>query len=371
MKDNETHHARFMRECFRLAERGKGSVSPNPLVGAVLVKKGRIVARGFHARFGGPHAEVECLRSFRGNPGNATLYVNLEPCSHHGKTPPCADLIFKSGIRRVVVGMKDPNPLVAGKGIRKLRSAGVDVMTGILERDARDLNRAFITHITKRRPFVHVKVAQTLDGKIALRGHSRTAITGSKVKELVHRWRAEHDAVLVGAGTIRADNPSLTVRSAKGRNPTAVILDGHLSIDSHSRLLNRDFQRRVIIFTSANALKKHRKKYQQFLSQGAIVVAERSSDNSLSLSIVLKRLHRLNIGSVLVEGGTRVFTEFMNKGLVDQVSIFIAPQLFSDKGIPAFENLQLGKAMASRLASANMSFRKLGSDILLDFMFDR
>ncbi len=371
MKDNETRHTRFMRECFRLAERGKGFVSPNPLVGAVLVKKGRIVARGFHARFGSAHAEVDCLRSFHGNPRNATLYVNLEPCSHHGKTPPCADLIIRSGIRRVVIGMKDPNPLVAGRGIRKLRSAGVRVTTGILEPDARFLNRAFITYITKRRPFVHVKVAQTLDGKIALRGRSRTPITGRKVEELVHRWRAEHDAVLVGAGTVRADNPLLTVRSAKGRNPAAVILDGRLSIDPHVRLLNKMFRRRVIIITSAGARKNRREKYQQFASQGVIVVPVKSRDSLVPLSRVLKKLHSMNIGSVLVEGGTQVFTEFMNKGLVDQLSVFIAPQLFSERGIPGFEHLQLRKAMVSRLASADRSIHKLGSDMLIDFTFDQ
>lgn len=365
----EDTHKKFMRECLKLARKGKGNVSPNPLVGAVLVKGGRIVARGFHARFGGPHAEVECLGSFRGSLRHSTLYVNLEPCSHYGKTPPCADLIIRSGIRRVVVGMKDPNPLVAGKGIRKLRAAGVRVETGILEEEARDLNRVFVSHITKRRPYVHMKIAQTLDGKIALRNQPPISITGKEAQKLVHRWRAEHDAVLVGAGTIRADNPSLTVRYAQGRNPAAVILDGRLSVDPQSKVFDGRSNRRVILFTRRAARIRYPRRYQQIASRGAMLLSVESKDNALSISSVLSKLYDLNIGSVLVEGGNRVFTHFLSKGLVDRMSIFIAPRLFNDSGLPTFAGGYLNKTLSARVSSAEFTVEKIGGDVLLDFMF--
>ena len=225
-----------MQECLRLAERGRGSVSPNPMVGAVLVRKGRVLGRGYHARFGGPHAEVNCLGSVRGSTADSTLYVNLEPCAYYGKTPPCVDAVIAAGVREVFTAMKDPNPRVAGRGIRKLRSAGITVHVGLLGDEAKRLNRAFIRHTTVRRPFVHLKIAQSLDGMIAGPRRDNRWITSSASRALVHRMRSEHDAVLVGAGTIRADNPLLTVRSARGRNPHVVILDGRLNVSPKARI---------------------------------------------------------------------------------------------------------------------------------------
>ena len=195
-------HERFMSECLLLAELGKGQVSPNPLVGAVLVRDGRVVARGYHQRCGGPHAEMNCLAHYTGDVRSATMYVSLEPCSHHGKTPPCADMLSGSGLRHVVVGMKDPNPLVSGRGIERLRNAGVEVTVGVLEREARELNRVFVTHIRAKRPYVHVKIAQSMDGFIASPNARRRWISSAASRALVHRWRAEYDAVLVGAGTV-------------------------------------------------------------------------------------------------------------------------------------------------------------------------
>ena len=263
---NSRHHERFMEVCLHLAEKGRGLVSPNPLVGAVLVRANRIVAQGYHRRFGGPHAEVECLRRYSGHPGSTTLYVNLEPCTYFGKTPPCTDLIIRSGIKTVVVGMKDPNPRVNGSGIRRLRTSGITVVPGILEGNARALNRAFITYVTKARPLVHVKIAQSLDGKIAQRLNSSTRVTGREAERLVHRMRSEHDAILVGAGTVRVDNPLLNVRLVKGIDPAAVVIDGRLSVGVERRLWRTARHRRVLLLTSPRSIRNHANKVKELCS---------------------------------------------------------------------------------------------------------
>lgn len=360
---------RFMAMCLRLAEKGKGYVSPNPLVGAVLVKGGHVVARGYHRRFGGPHAEVECLRSYTGGFDNTTLYVNLEPCSHYGKTPPCADLIIESGIRSVVVGMKDPNPLVSGKGIRKLRRAGVKVMSCGLRGQAKELNRAFLTYITKQRPFIHMKIAQSLDGKIARDRGSRIKVTGFESRRLVHEWRAEHDAILVGAGTIRVDNPSLTVRLAEGRDPAVIILDKSLSLDPRHRVLRSARRRRVILFVDRGVAQRRKKKVQEFTSLGVCVLPIPSGDHYIPLGRVMKALYRMNIGSVLVEGGSAVFTQFHNEGLVDTLSVFISPRVF-ESGIPAFAGPPGRGVKRDHLSDAGVSVRTIGSDALLQYNFN-
>jgi diaminohydroxyphosphoribosylaminopyrimidine deaminase/5-amino-6-(5-phosphoribosylamino)uracil reductase len=359
-----------MTECLRLAEKGRGFVSPNPMVGAVLVKQGRIVARGFHRRFGGPHAEVECIRSYDGTLRGATLYVNLEPCSHHGKTPPCTDLIINSGIRKVVVGMKDPNPLVAGNGLRRLRRAGVRVISGVLEQEARELNRVFVTHITRRRPFVHVKVAQSLDGKIALERGSPVWITGKEARKLVHQWRAEHDAILVGANTIRVDDPFLTVRLARGRNPAAVILDGDLSISLRARVLKTARQRNVIIIANEKVVRRRIRKMKELTSQGVLVLPLLSKSNHLSLNIILRKLYRLNIGSLLVEGGSNVFTQFLEGDNIDLLSVFLAPA-FMGKGVPAIDQMYHSHRYPIWMSNCRASSRSVGKDTLLQFRFDR
>ena len=359
---------RFMRLCLQLAQRGKGTVSPNPLVGALLVKGGHVVARGYHRRFGGPHAEVECLRGFEGDISHATLFVNLEPCAHHGKTPPCTDLIIKRGIKNVVVGMEDPNPLVDGKGIRRLRNAGVTVTTGVLEDEARRLNQAFITYVTERRPLVHLKIAQTLDGKIASHEHSYTQITGKESQALVHRLRAEHDAILVGAGTVRADDPSLTVRFAKGKDPSAVVLDGRLSLGPGYRLWKTAPGRRIIILTAARAARQRAKRVREFSSQGIEVVPVNTRNNRIPIRNVMRELYRKQIASVLVEAGTDLVSQFATSGLVDMLSIFLAPKVFGS-GVPAFE---AGTSLKRfRISEGTLSVRAVGQDVLLQYDFSR
>ncbi|HLA99835.1 MAG TPA: bifunctional diaminohydroxyphosphoribosylaminopyrimidine deaminase/5-amino-6-(5-phosphoribosylamino)uracil reductase RibD, partial [Bacteroidota bacterium] len=249
----------LMAECLDLAARGRGAVSPNPMVGAVIIRRGKIIGRGYHRKFGGPHAEVNAIRSCRGPVRGATLYVNLEPCCHHGKTPPCTELIIRSGISRVVVGMKDPNPLVSGRGLRALRGAGLSVTSGVLSKECEKLNEAFSKHLSTGQPLVTIKIAQSADGVVAdYRGSARW-ITGEAARRDGHRRRGESDAILVGAGTITQDDPLLTVRHIRGRQPLRVVLDGKLSVETGARIF-KDRRHPVVLVTTERAFVRHRKK---------------------------------------------------------------------------------------------------------------
>ncbi len=368
MRNVNRRHEPFMMECLRLARKGEGYVSPNPMVGAVLVKGGRIVARGFHRTFGGSHAEVECLRRYKGSLAGATLYINLEPCSYYGKTPPCTELLIKSGVRKVVVAMKDPNPLVAGKGIRKLRSAGVRVVVGILEPEAQHLNRKFTKHITTGLPYVHLKIAQTLDGKIGVSRGKTRVISSKSSRRLVHEWRNGYDAILVGAGTIRADNPILTVRMAVGRNPDIVILDGRLSMSPKARILKQKRGRRVFLCVDVNAARKQKLKMERFSRGGIEILSFRSEKSILQLKHVLKELYRRRIGSIMVEGGSDVFTQFLREGIVDLLSVFVSP-LVMGEGVPAFKPLKHSEVTRLARRTQQRIVQTVGKDLLCQTYF--
>ncbi len=355
-----------MEECLRLAAKGSGSVSPNPLVGAVLVAGGTIVSRGYHRRFGGPHAEIDCLSRFNGSARNAVLYVNLEPCVHFGKTPPCVDAIIAAGIPRVVVAMQDPNPRVAGRGIAKLRRAGIRVETDVLEEKARDLNRFFARHIVSRRPYIHVKVAQTLDGRIGRRGPGQQIISAPESRALVHCWRSEYDAVLIGAGTVIADDPSITVRLARGRNPAVVVLDGALRVPLSAKIFDSRAHRAVILCTSRHAAKNLPGKIRTAERRGITVLAFPAAGNTLRLRDVMEEIYWHNIGSVLVEGGSQVFSGFAREGPMDELSMFIAP-VIQGSGIPAFADPARGNGLMRRASSLTVS--RSGADLLLRARF--
>ena len=352
-----------MRECLRLAELGKGSVSPNPMVGAVLVRRGKVIGRGYHKRFGGAHAEVRCFQSVQGSCKGATLYVNLEPCSYYGKTPPCADLVIASGVCEVFIAMKDPNPLVAGRGIRKLRSAGIKVHVGLLQPEAERLNRFFIRYITSRRPYVHVKIAQTLDGMIAGPRGVSSWFTSPASRRLVHRMRADHDAILVGAGTIRSDNPRLTVRAVRGKDPHVVILDGRLRLPPKARVFESARKRLVCVCTTRKAAARRAGIVTTLRRAGVQVLEFENPSSTLRLRSVLGRLHELHIGSVLVEGGRQVFSQFIREDLIDELSIFIAPKLMG-KGIPAFDERSRA-AFSKLMAASSVSVDKTDGDVLI------
>ena len=316
-----------MKEALRLARKGLGKTSPNPLVGAVIVKAGTIIGRGYHAVFGGDHAEIRALSSAAGRARGADLYVTLEPCCHHGKTPPCTQAIIKAGIRRVFIGMQDPNPAVCGRGIAQLSKAGISVECGMLEGNCRRLNESFITFITKQRPFVILKAAMTLDGTIATASGDSQWITAEQSRNLVHRLRASVDAVMVGSGTVITDNPRLTPRLQKriAKTPFRVIADSRLRVPLDSRILQPDLAPTTIIATAPhNALTR---KARRITATGARIISIPEKKGHIDIIKLLAMLAENNIASVLLEGGAELNSAALAARIVDKVMLFYAPKL--------------------------------------------
>ena len=306
----------FMRECLRLAKKGLGWTNPNPMVGAVIVKKGKIIGKGYHRRAGSPHAEIEALKSAGSRARSATLYTNLEPCCHFGRTPPCTDAIIRSGIRRVVCATRDPNPAARG-GIEKLRRAGVTVSVGTLKDAALDLNETFYTFHTKQRPFVALKYAASLDGKLATRTGDSKWITNTRAREYARRLRGTYQAVVVGVETIIADNPHLGARTRGLPDPLRVILDSHLRTPVRARVL-RDSH--VVIATTRRApISK-----KETLERSGVKVLTFGGEH-IPPKELLASLRKMNIVSVLIEGGGAVLGSFVDAGIVDKVYAFSAP----------------------------------------------
>ncbi|GHB57216.1 bifunctional diaminohydroxyphosphoribosylaminopyrimidine deaminase/5-amino-6-(5-phosphoribosylamino)uracil reductase RibD [Persicitalea jodogahamensis] len=310
----------FMQRAFQLAEYGRGYVSPNPMVGCVLVAEGDIIGEGWHRNYGGPHAEVQAILDAekRGNEGllkSATAYVTLEPCSHFGKTPPCADLLIDKKIRKVVVANHDPNPLVAGRGLTILKNAGIEVKSGILAATGHDLNRRFFTFFTKKRPYVILKWAETADGFIAGAGGQPVSISNGYSSQLVHRWRSEEDAILVGRQTVVNDNPRLNVRHWSGISPLRVVLDRNLRLPQALHVFDRSQPTIVYNYLKSTEVPETPERYA---SEPALAFAqiEKGEDE---LSQVLADLHKRKVQSVLVEGGTQVISAFINAGLWDEI----------------------------------------------------
>lgn len=332
----------YMQRALDLARLGAGNVSPNPMVGAVIVADGAIIGEGWHRRYGQPHAEVNAVESV-GDPGmlsRATLYVTLEPCSHWGNTPPCADLIVSKRIARVVVGVVDPNPLVAGRGIEIMREAGIDVTVGVLEEKCREMNKRFFTFQQQGRPYVILKWAQTSDGFMDAARPDGTApawMTGEAARILVHRWRAENDAILVGTNTVLNDNPSLTVRSWHGPDPVRVIPDGDLRLDPSLRVF--DSQAKTILFTKSENLEKAEVKF----SANKTVEIDTLNFDCNSVPQILEKLAARRMTSLLVEGGAAMLNSFIELGLWDEARIFTSSLALGDlytsmpdpAGIPA------------------------------------
>jgi len=324
----------FMEEALKLAEKGRGRTSPNPMVGSLVVRDGEVVGKGYHPGAGRPHAEIEALREAGEKSQGATLYVTLEPCCHYGRTPPCVGPIIQAGIRKVIVAMEDPNPKVRGKGIQELRAAGIEVRVGVLEKEARRLNEVFIKYITTGLPFVLCKMAMSLDGKIATASGESKYITHPQSREYVHRMRDELDAVMVGVNTILADDPLLTVRlkDPPGRNPHRVVVDSTLRIPLEARVLDKDPVARTLIFTLESA-PAEKKKYLE--ARGAeIFFARKDGRGRVLLRSVLEQLGRMEISSLLIEGGAEVNASAFQEGLVDKVVCFIAPKIIGGHKAP-------------------------------------
>jgi diaminohydroxyphosphoribosylaminopyrimidine deaminase/5-amino-6-(5-phosphoribosylamino)uracil reductase len=318
-------HTPFMLRALELAERGRYTVSPNPMVGCVIVRDGVIIGEGWHQRAGEAHAEIAALRNASGNVRDATMYVTLEPCSHHGRTPPCSDAVIASGVSHVVIAMSDPNDLVNGSGIAALRAAGIEVTTGVLESEARRMNETFAWAIAQKLPFVLVKAAMTLDGKLATVTRDSQWISGEAARERSLLLREEYDAILVGSGTVRTDNPRLTRRmnlAGDATRWTRVVLDGDGEVPPHAQVLNDGG--RTILFTSDAA------RYSAASNIEIINVDER-----IDIEQVFGELYARGIRSLIVEGGSLVHSEVIRRGLWQKMLLFVAPMIVGGGDAPA------------------------------------
>jgi diaminohydroxyphosphoribosylaminopyrimidine deaminase/5-amino-6-(5-phosphoribosylamino)uracil reductase len=366
--------ARWMTKALELASKGRGDVSPNPLVGCVIVAKdGSEIGLGYHKKFGEAHAEVNAVESVEETEKlkGATVYVTLEPCSHHGKTPPCALMLGKLPIERVVVAMKDPNPEVNGKGILHLRNKGIEVEVGVLKQEAEKLNEFFIHHQTFGRPFITLKIAQTADGYLAAADGESQWITGKQSRKLVHKWRSEYDAVMVGRTTAITDNPSLTVRHVAGRQPKRVVIDGPYELPKDLNLFSDKFEDKTTIITwnkeaSASDADPMLKLMKQNYFRGDILQVSKV-DGHADLRQAFKMLGDKGITSVLVEGGQQLSSALLKSGLVDKIELFIAPKLLG-AGTRSLIGIGINK-MRDIAELKEVTWKQVGDDMLLTGYF--
>lgn len=360
----------FMRLALQEAKKGIGRTSPNPCVGAVVVKNGAVVGRGYHKKAGTPHAEIHALQAAGRQAKGATLYVTLEPCNHTGRTPPCTEAILGFGISRVVIGMPDPNLMVAGGGAEYLSSQGVAVFCGIMEPECRGINLPFIKYSTTGLPWVTMKAGMSLDGRIAAFPGQTTMITGSNSWRRVHTLRHGVDAILIGIGTALTDDPSLTTRlpnSGTGRDPLRVILDTDLRLPVAAKMLQQDSAAQTWIFGGRDADEKRRAGLE---TAGAVIKTVPVAGNgSLDLNGVLTELGKARVTSLLVEGGSRVHGSFLEAGLVDQVMLFVAPKFIGDQGVPLITFS--GPNERKKLPDMKIiKVRRYGEDVLLEGRFE-
>jgi diaminohydroxyphosphoribosylaminopyrimidine deaminase/5-amino-6-(5-phosphoribosylamino)uracil reductase len=351
----------MMSRAVALARRGEGRVEPNPMVGCVIVRDRRIIGEGYHRRFGGPHAEVEALRACKTSPRGATAYVSLEPCCHFGKTPPCTEALIRAKIARVVVAVPDPNPVVGGKGLSALKRAGIQVESGVGAEGARRLLAPYLTRLKLNRPYVILKWAQSIDGKLATHTGDSKWITGPAARREAHRLRARVDAVLVGSGTARADDPLLTARDVPiRRQATRIVLDTALTLDPGSQLVQTAQSTPTWVFTSAAAMKQPQA--AKLRSAGVELISTRTARGKLSLRTVLRTLATRGMTNVMVEGGAEVLSAFLRLELADEAWIFVAPRLLGGRDAPAVLAddgvAKVGQAVAPRASTV----RRLGDD---------
>ncbi len=358
----------FMSIALDLARLAEGRTSPNPMVGCVIVKDGKILATGFHKQAGLPHAEIEAIRKLRipnTKLQGATLYVNLEPCCHYGRTPPCTNAIIRSGIRRVVIGMKDPDRKVCGRGIRLIKRAGIGVTTGVLERECRDLNQAYIRHRVARRPFVYLKMAVALNGMVGWKGRgpirSSLHVTGREAQRLAHHYRDRVDAILVGIKTVLADDPRLTTRLGgnRGRDPLRVVLDSRLRIPLSSRLLHLQSDAKTVIVTT-----RMTEKAQAIRRLGSEVwISPRNQNGGIDLKPLLQKLAEEGVVSLLVEGGPQIWSSFLRERLADHLLLFVGCRGIkpTQRRSPVFA--PLGDLLGR---SSELTYRPVGSDLFVE-----
>ena len=321
---------KYMAEALAIAQYARGRTSPNPMVGAVVVRDGRIVGQGWHRQAGTPHAEVHALQQAGELARGATMYVTLEPCSHHGRTGPCTEAVIAAGIKKVIVAMTDPNPLVAGQGIQKLRAAGIEVVEGVMAKEAAEINEVFIKWISTNIPFIVLKSAMSLDGKIAAHtGHSQW-ITGSKSREFVHQLRDCYDEILVGIGTVLADNPSLTTRlEPQGKNPVRIIVDSKARIPLDAQVITDGLPTIVAVTTEAP-----QEKLEALRALGITILTTEAKQGRVDLRRLFEILGQQKITSILIEGGASINATVFAENLVDKINWFIAPKIIGGTGAP-------------------------------------
>ncbi len=352
----------WMRKVLRLAEKGRGKTSPNPMVGAILVKKGEVVGEGHHAKAGEAHAEIIALQRAKEIAKGATLYINLEPCAHYGKTPPCAPRVIGAGVKRVVIGMEDPNPVVRGKGIKTLKKAGLEVRVGILEKECRRLNEAFCKYILGKEPFVILKVAATLDGKIATRDGDSKWISGEASRRFVHKLRGQIDGVLVGIGTVLRDDPLLTSRTSGGRDPYRIVLDSRLRIPEEAKVIG-EVPARLFLATTELAPQD---KMERLGKRGVQILTLHSREGRVDVKSCLSKLGEIGITSLLVEGGSQVNGSFLDERLIDKLLLFLCPKLIGDPQAPGIFG---GRGVSSLLEAVplkEMKTKRIGEDIVIE-----
>ena len=355
---------RYMKQAIRLAKKGGGWVNPNPAVGAVIVKDARIIGKGFHEYFGGSHAEVNAIGSASAPVAGATLYVTLEPCIHQGKTGPCTPFIISQGIRKVVIGMKDPNPQVNGKGIRLLQEAGIEVVSGILEPEVRQMNESFIKFITTGMPFCTLKTAMTLDGKIATVNNASRWISGEESRNVVHELRHNNGAILVGANTIIYDNPLLNTRrkAKKGKDPLKVIADTKGRIPTDARVLQHEPQ--LVVLATTKLAKSQ--KMKELERKGVHVLICPEKEGRIDLRYLFHSLGIMGIDSILLEGGSTLAFSAIREGLVDKVISFIAPKILGGKSAPTPVGGEGFAEMDDAVQLHDIRIKKLGEDIMVE-----
>ncbi|HRK98931.1 MAG TPA: bifunctional diaminohydroxyphosphoribosylaminopyrimidine deaminase/5-amino-6-(5-phosphoribosylamino)uracil reductase RibD [Trichococcus flocculiformis] len=360
MQDKDTY---FMQMALGLAEKGRGAVAPNPMVGAIIVKDGRIIGSGYHEKIGEGHAEVNAFRSATEDVTGATIYVTLEPCSHFGKTPPCSDKIIEKKIGRVVIAALDPNPLVSGRGVKKLQAAGIEVITGVLAEESSRLNEIFMKYIVKKEPFVVMKAAMSLDGKIATRTGESQWITGPAARERVHQLRSALTGIMVGVQTVIMDDPQLTSRIPGGKNPLRIIVDSTLRIPLEAKVLQDQDVAKTLIATTEWA---DRNKAALLEAAGIELLTVPTKDGRTDLKALMKVLGERGIDSILLEGGATLNFAALQAGIVDKVQVYIAPKLIGGETAKTPVGGEGIEKLSQAFSVIELKASTVGEDILLE-----
>ena len=352
----------YMRLAIEIAKKGAGKVNPNPMVGAVIVKDERVIGQGYHKYYGGNHAEVNAFENLSDSPEGATIYVTLEPCSHYGKTPPCVDKIIANKISKVVVGTLDPNPLVEGRGIKALKEAGIEVITGVLEEECKKLNEVFMKYILYKRPFVVLKTAMTLDGKIATESGESKWITSDKSRQEVHKLRNKLSAIMVGVNTVIKDNPELTCRLEGGKNPVRIIVDSKLRIPLGSNVVVDNLAQTIVATTEV----ADKDKILVLEKLGVKVLIINSKNERVDLKSLMIELGKRDIDGILLEGGATLSFSALEENIVDKIQVYIAPKIIGGEK----SKTSIGGKGIEKLSDAimlnNMTVKSVGTDLLIE-----